>query len=248
MARQDLNLIGFKARMQIHSAAAAAFIFIWSTTAMRVTSLKSFSKVALIAAGSLLLSSCDRLLTPDFNTEIAELRSGGYVLDKDHASLVFEINHLGFSTFIGSFDDFDASLNFDPENVGNSSLEVIVNMDSLDVNLPEFEEELKSDSWFDVAAFPQAVYRTTSFVEARDENTFVFAGDLTLHGVTAPVNLVVDFNGGGRNVLTRSYTLGFEASATFLRSDFGVSRFTNFGVGDEITLDINVEFREAESE
>ena len=48
--------------------------------------------------------------------------------------------------------------------------------------------------------------------------------------------------------MTRSYTLGFEASATFLRSDFGVSRFTNFGVGDEITLDINVEFREAESE
>ncbi len=204
------------------------------------------SRIALIAAGSLLLSSCDRLLTPDFNTEISELRSGGYVLDKDHASLVFEINHLGFSTFIGSFDSFDAALDFDPENVGNSSLEVIVDMNSLDVNLPDFEEELKGSNWFDVAQFPQAIYRTTSFVEARDENTFVFAGDLTLHGETAPVNLVVDFNGGGRNVLTRSYTLGFEASASFLRSDFGVSRFTNFGVGDEINLDINVEFREPE--
>jgi len=159
---------------------------------------------------------------------------------------VFKINHLGFSTFIGSFDDFDASLDFDAENIANSSLEVIVNMNSLDVNLPEFEEELKGSNWFDVEAFPQAVYRTTAFVESRDENTFVFAGDLTLHGVTAPVNLVIDFNGGGRNVLTRSYTMGFEAEATFLRSDFGVSRFTNFGVGDEINLDINVEFQAAD--
>ena len=213
---------------------------------MRTNLFSSFSKIALVAGGALLLSSCDRLLTPDFNTDVTELRSGGYVLDKDHASLVFEINHLGFSTFIGSFDDFDAALDFDPENVGNSSLEVIVNMDSLDVNLPEFEEELKGSSWFDVATVPQAVYRTTSLAETRDENTFVFAGELTLHGVTAPVNLVVDFNGGGRNVLTRSYTLGFEAEAEFLRSDFGVSRFTNFGVGDAITLAVNVEFREAE--
>lgn len=213
---------------------------------MHATFAKLSSKFAVVIAGSLLLTSCDRLLTPDFNTQISELRSGGYVLDKDHASLVFEINHLGFSTFIGSFDDFDAALDFDPENVGNSSLEVLINMDSLDVNLPEFEEELKGSSWFDVATFPQAIYRTTGLVETRDENTFVFGGDLTLHGVTAPLDLVVDFNGGGRNVLTRSYTLGFEASANFLRSDYGVSRFTNFGVGDEITLDINVEFREAE--
>lgn len=100
---------------------------------MRTNLFSSFSKIALVAGGALLLSSCDRLLTPDFNTDVTELRSGGYVLDKDHASLVFEINHLGFSTFIGSFDDFDAALDFDPENVGNSSLEVIVNMDSLEI-------------------------------------------------------------------------------------------------------------------
>jgi len=201
--------------------------------------------LSLILASSVFLVSCDRILAPDFNTDVAELRGGGYVLDPDHASLVFKINHLGFSTFIGSFDSFDASLDFDPENIENSSLEVIVDMNSLDVNLPEFEEELKGSNWFDVAQFPQAVYRTTSFVEATDENTFVFAGDLTLHGVTAPVNLTVDFNGGGRNVLTRSYTLGFQAQATFLRSDFGVSRFTNFGVGDEINIDVNVEFQAA---
>lgn len=213
---------------------------------MLIRSLSKYRLPALMLACSALLVSCDRLLAPDFNTDVTELRGGGYTVDPDHASLIFKINHLGFSTFIGSFDEFDAALDFDPENIENSTLEVIVDMSSLDVNLPEFEEELKGSNWFDVERFPQAVYRTTSFVEAVDENTFVFAGDLTMHGVTAPVNLVVDFNGGGRNVLTRSYTMGFEATASFLRSDFGVDRFTNFGVGDEINLDINVEFQAAD--
>jgi polyisoprenoid-binding protein YceI len=202
--------------------------------------------VALALVSSAVLVSCDRLLTPDFNTDVAELRGGAYVLDKDHASLVFEINHLGFSTFIGGFDDFDASLDFDPENIANSNLEVIVNMSSLDVNLPEFEQELLGSNWFDAEQFPQSIYRTTSYVGPGDgEGVHVFQGDLTMHGVTAPVTLNVIFNGGGRNFLTRSYTLGFKANATFKRSDFGVDRFTNFGVGDDITLAINVEFQES---
>jgi len=204
--------------------------------------VKNLGRVSVILSCSVLLMSCDRLLTPDFNTEITELRSGAYALDPDHAALLFKINHLGFSTFIGRFTEFDATLDFDPENIENSSLEVIVDMASLDVNLPEFAEELRGDNWLDVENFPQAVYRSTSFVESIDENSFVFAGDLTFHGVTAPVNLRIDFNGGGRNFLTRSYTLGFSASASFLRSDFGVDRFTSFGVGDEIELEIHVEF------
>ena len=199
-------------------------------------------RFSIILACSVLLMSCDRLLTPDQTTEITELRSGAYALDTDHAALLFKINHLGFSTFLGRFTDFDATLDFDPENIENSSLEVIVNMASIDVNLPEFEEELRGDNWLDTEGYPQAVYRTTEFVEFIDDNTFVFAGDLTFHGVTAPVNIEVSFHGGGRNFLTRSYTVGFSASATFLRSDFGVDRFTSFGVGDEIELEIHVEF------
>jgi len=189
--------------------------------------------------------SCDRLLTPDQTTEITELRSGNYTLDSDHAALLFKINHLGFSTFLGRFTDFDATLDFDPENIENSSLEVVVNMASINVNLPEFEEELRGDNWLDTEGFPQAAYRTTEFVEFVDENTFIFAGELTFHGVTAPVNLEINFHGGGRNFLTRSYTVGFSASATFLRSEFGVDRFTSFGVGDEIELEIHVEFMAA---
>ncbi len=204
-----------------------------------------YGRLSMLLACVAFLASCDRLLTPGQTTDITELRSGAYTLDTDHAALLFKINHLGFSTFVGRFTGLDATLDFDPENIENSTLEVIIDMSSLDVNLPEFEEELRGDNWLDVETYPQAMYRTTSFVESTGENSFVFAGDLTFHGVTAPVNLEITFHGGGRNFLTRSYTLGFSANATFQRSEFGVDRFTSFGIGDEIELEIHVEFMDA---
>ena len=206
------------------------------------TFLGKIRQPLLILACSTALAGCDRLITPDFNTEVQELRTGQYTLDKDHASLLFKVDHLGFSTYVGRFNDFDATLDFDPENVENSSVEVIVETASLDVNNPEFAEDLRND-WFDVENFPQAIYRTTRFVES-EGNTFVFEGDLTLMGTTAPVTLTINSNGGGRNFLTRRYTLGFSASTTFQRSDFGMDNLVSFGVGDDIELEIHVEFQE----
>ena len=206
-----------------------------------------YGKLVAIMLAPSLLFSCSRILTPDQTSEVTEVRAGQYVLDPNHASLIWKLNHLGFSTFIGTFNEFEASLDFDPEDIENASLEVVINTSSLDVDIPEFEDELRGDNWFDVAVFPQAVYRTTRFVESIDEDTFLFEGDLTLLGTTAPVNLEVNFHGGGRNFLTRSYTVGFSGSAKFNRSDFGLDRFTSFGVGDEIDLEIHVEFMDAGS-
>ncbi|KKO12698.1 YceI family protein [Pseudohongiella sp.] len=204
-----------------------------------------YRQVLLVLASSAALVSCDRLITPDFETSVAELRGGQYTLDKEHATLLWKIDHLGFSRYIGRFDDFDATLDFDAENVENSSLEVIIDTASLDVNNEAFAEDLRGDDWFDVANHPQAVFRTTAFVEAVDEDTFVFDGDLTLLGNTGPVTMTVNFNGGGRNFLTRRYTLGFSATAEFLRSDFGLDNMVSFGVGDEIQIEVHVEFQDS---
>lgn len=203
-----------------------------------------YTRFSLILVSAGLLVSCDRILTPDFETEITEVKSGQYTIDPDHATVLWKINHLGFSTFIGRFNDIDASLDFDPENFGNSSLEVVINTASLDINNAEFAEELRGSNWFDTETFPQAIYRTTSLIESNDDNTFVFAGELTLLGTTAPVNINITFHGGGRNFLTRKNTIGFSATTSFIRSEFGLDRFTSFGVGDEIELEIHIEFQE----
>ena len=143
-----------------------------------------YTRLICLTVLTSVLFNCSRILTPDQTTEVTEVRAGQYVLDPNHASLIWKLNHLGFSTFIGTFNDFEASLDFDPEDIENAGLEVVINTSSLDVDIPEFEEELRGDNWFDVGVHPQAVYRTTSFLEAIDEDTFIFAGDLTLLGTT----------------------------------------------------------------
>jgi len=204
-----------------------------------------FPRLLLLLSAALVLASCDRILTPGFETSVQDLRGGQYSLDKDHAVLLWKINHLGFSSYIGRFNEFDASLDFDPENIENASLEVIIDTASIDVGNPDFEDDLRGSSWFDVENHPQAVFRTTSFVESLSEDTFVYRGDLTFLGTTAPVDLTVTFNGGGNNFLTRRYTLGFTATTTFQRSDFGLTNLVRFGIGDDVELEVHVEFQAA---
>ena len=199
-------------------------------------------RISVILACSALLLSCERLASPNFKTELVEARPGQYTLDKDHGALLFKLDHYGYSTYIGSFNDMNASLDWDPENIENSSLEVVINTASIDVNNPEFEEELRGSNWFDVENYPQATFRTTSFLESNG-NTFMFEGDLTLMGTTAPVTLSANFKRSGFVLLTRSNTIGFSASAIFQRSVFGLGRFRPM-VGDDIELEISVEFQE----
>jgi len=202
-------------------------------------------RLVCVVACSALLFSCDGMLTPDQKTDIQAVKGGKYALDKDHGSLIFKLNHLGFSTYVARFNKLDAALDFDPENIEKSTLEVIVDMASIDVNSAAFAEQLRGSDWLDAGQFPQAVYKTTRYVGSTEKNVFSFEGDLTFHGVTKPVTLNVTFHGGGRNMLTRKNTLGFSANTTFKRSDFGVGKFTSMGIGDDITLDINVEFQES---
>lgn len=201
-------------------------------------------QLAVVLTGAVLLAACDGKLAPTtVDTEVVAMKAGQYTLDKDHASLLFKVNHLSFSTYIGRFNALDASLDFDPEKIENSKLQVTVDMKSLDVNNPKFAEDLRGSSWLDVEKFPQAVFKTTKFVSSTDKNKFKFEGDLTFHGVTAPVTLDVTFHGGGRNFLTRKFTLGFSASTKFKRSAFGMDNMVSFGVGDDIELEIHAEFQ-----
>ena len=206
--------------------------------------LSNFVRSASVVACSVFLLSCDGVLTPDQKTDLQEVKGGKFSLDKDHTSLLFKLNHLGFSTYVGRFNKVDATLDFDPANIEKASMEVIVDMTSIDVNNAAFAEQLRSSDWLDATQFPQAVFKTTRYAGSKEKNVFAFDGDLTFHGVTKPVTLDVTFHGGGRNMLTRKNTLGFSAHAAFKRSEFGVGKFTSMGVGDDITLDINVEFQE----
>ncbi len=189
----------------------------------------------------IVLSGCSSLIQPNIKSGIFEIKQGNYQLDKKHATVLFKVNHLGFSKFIGRFNDFDASLVFDTKNFSNSKLSAVVNMESIDVNNKSFEKTLKNSQWLDVKRFPQARFETTS-ADIVSDNKAVFNGVLNFRGVTAPLAIKVTFNGGATNILTQKYTLGFEASGEFKRSDFGMGRYVP-SIGDAIELEIHVEFQ-----
>lgn len=192
---------------------------------------------------SLVLSAvagCASLVAPKVASEPAALKAGAYALDQNHASLLFKVNHLGYSTYVGRFEKLDATLDFDAADVTAAHVEAKIGIASLDVANDAFAQTLTGGAWFDAAAYPEAVFRSTS-IEKTGEKSGRLTGELTLHGVTAPVTLDVAFNGGAQDLLRGGYVVGFSAKGNFSRKTFGVDRFEGI-VGDDVEIDIEAEF------
>lgn len=147
------------------------------------------------------------------------------------------------STYVGRFNKFDASLDFDPDNISATELNGIIEITSLDINNSALAEDLMSRTWFDAEKFPQAVFSTRE-VQVVGGNEFDFVGNLDWRGVIKPVTLRVTFNGGATNILTGKYTLGFAAKGSILRSNFGMDAYIPI-VGDKIDIEIYAEFQKS---
>ena len=202
--------------------------------------LKRFCQLLAILALFTALTGCASLLAPKVQPEVAKLKGGQYELDKTHVSLLFKIQHLGLSTYVGRFNEVDASLDFDPANLTAMQLDAIVEIDSLDINNPGLKDDLMDGTWFAQKSYPQARFSTLS-VRPISDAEFEFTGNLDWRGVVKPITLKATFHGGANNILTGKYTLGFSASGSFLRSDFGMDAYIPL-VGDEVKLEVYAEF------
>ncbi len=186
-------------------------------------------------------ASCASALAPSVNTDPTALKPGNYELDRDHAALIFKVGHLGFSKYVGRFERFDVSLDFDEDNPESAKIEAVVDMTSLDVANDPFANVLMGPNWFDANQFPETIFRSTG-IEITGDNTGVMTGNLTMHGLTQPVSMVVTFNGGGFDRLRGAYIIGMSAQTGVSRRSFGVSRF-GILVSDKVELEIEAEFR-----
>ena len=195
-------------------------------------------RLLLLSCG--LLGSCTSLVRPNFTQELVELRSGQYQLDKMHSYLNFRIDHLGLSKIIGRFNDFEATLDFDPQNPTAMQLSGVVAANSIDINNTDLENTLQESDWLDTERFPQIVF-TSESVTVAGNNSLAVNGTLTMRGISKPVTLDTGFNGGADNIITRKYTIGFQAGASILRSEFGMDTFTAFA-GDVIEIELHGEF------
>lgn len=175
--------------------------------------------------------------------------AGSYTLDKAHASLIFSVSHIGFSSYTSSFGEFDATLQFDPQKLERSSVTVTIN--PLSLNLPSpppgFTEQVLGKQWLNVEEFPNITFKSTE-VEVTGPNAMTIDGVLDLHGVKKEITLKATYNGGyAGHPMDPQARIGFSATGAFKRSDFGIdygipAPGSKMGVGDEITVTIEAEF------
>jgi polyisoprenoid-binding protein YceI len=181
--------------------------------------------------------------------EPANVPAGAYKLDKYHASLIFRVNHLGFSRYTSKFSSFDAQLQFDPRNLAASSVFATVDPTSLTLDNPPagFLDELLSANLLDAKQFPTMTFRSTK-VEALSPTKARVTGDFTMHGVTKPVILEATFNGGyNGHPMDPNARIGFSARGTLKRSEFGIGYGipepgSTMGVSDAVDIEIEAEF------
>jgi polyisoprenoid-binding protein YceI len=167
---------------------------------------------------------------------------GTYAIDPLHAQVIFMVRHMGLSTFYGRFGKVTGTLVGDPAAPDQATLDAQIDMTTIDTHVPELDKELKDDV-FDSAKFPTATFKATK-ITVTGENTGTVTGDLTLKGVTKPLTLNVTFNGGRNSPIPFSpYRIGFDATGTINRSDFGLTGYIWGGfVGDAVTIAIEAEF------
>jgi polyisoprenoid-binding protein YceI len=163
-----------------------------------------------------------------------------YTLDPTHTYPSFEADHFGgLSVWRGKFDTTSGKVVYD-KDAKSGSIDVTVDMTSVDFGMPKLNEHAKSPEIFDAAKFPTATY-SGKFSKFKGATPTEAQGTLTLHGVTKPVTLVINSFKCMQSPMTKKEVCGADASASFSRADFGVNFGDKYGFKQEVKLQIQVE-------
>ena len=167
-----------------------------------------------------------------------------YNLDASHSQIVFSYQHLGFSTTWGMFSGFEGEIMFDADAPASSSVSVSMPLKSMLTGWEKRFEHFMSPDFFN-ATDDSMVSFTSTGIEVTGESSAKITGDLNINGVTKSVVLDAVLNQNAEHPMAGKPWLGFNASTTILRSDFGVGKFAPY-VGDELDVMISIEAAKAE--
>ena len=162
-----------------------------------------------------------------------------FAIDPTHTFPAFEVDHLAFSKHRGRFNRTSGTVVLD-RVAKRGEIELRVEAASIDTGHEALEKVLKSDSFFDAEKFPELRF-ASSQLDFEGERLVAVHGTLTMKGVSRPLSLRVDHFHCGRQLMRPGLICGANASGRLLRSEFGIDKYINFGIGDEVRLSIQVE-------
>jgi polyisoprenoid-binding protein YceI len=162
-------------------------------------------------------------------------------LDKAHAKLGFSITHMLVSEVEGSFKNFDIKLNAPKEDFTDAQVELSADINSMDTQNEMRDAHLKKEDFFHAEKNPTLNFKSTSLKKV-EENKYKLNGNLTMMGVTKPVEF--DVKGlVGKHPMNGKTIAGFKVTGTIKRSDFGMgANFPAVALSNEVEIRANAEF------
>jgi len=175
----------------------------------------------------------------------ASAATSTWQLDPAHTSAQFAVKHLAISTVRGAFSNVKGTIILDDADISKSSVDVTIDVSTVDTRVPDRDKDLKSDKFFDVAHYPTMTFKSTK-VEQAGPGKLKVTGDLTIRGTTKPVVLDVDGPTAPVKDPWGNQRAAVNATTKVNRQDFGVkwnATMDNGGVvvGDEVSITIDAE-------
>ncbi|HWE84245.1 MAG TPA: YceI family protein [Terracidiphilus sp.] len=171
---------------------------------------------------------------------LALAQTSTWNIDPAHSSVDFTVKHMSLSNVHGHFGAIKGSITMNDADITKSSVTVTIDTTTVDTGVQMRDNDLKSPNYFDVAKFTTATFASTSVSGGGGHLTI--NGNLTLHGVTKPVTLDVEGPTGPVNGMDHKPHVGFSATTTLNRKDFGIGANTPDNVvSNEIRLTIDLD-------
>ncbi|MCB0851316.1 MAG: YceI family protein [Bacteroidetes bacterium] len=173
-------------------------------------------------------------------------------VDKGHSSVVFSVRHF-CSDVVGSFDDFDGEIKFDPDDLATSSISFTVQVGSVNTKNERRDGHLQSADFFNAEQWPTMKFESTSISKKKKKGSvyYLAKGKLTVRDVTKEIEIPVNYLGSMENTRRKgSYVGGFNTEFMINRNDYGVGTgdwAATTTIGDEVKITVNVEVRRSDS-
>ncbi|MGN6647370.1 MAG: YceI family protein [Cytophaga sp.] len=172
-----------------------------------------------------------------------------WVIDPMHSDVQFKIKHLVISTVTGSFRIFEGTAVTEGDDFEHAKIHFTMDVKSIDTNQKQRDEHLQNGDFFEADLYPKIIFESTSFTKTGG-NFYKMAGNLTLKGVTKPIELTVEYGGSQRSI-QGVLKHGFEVTGIINRAEFGMSWNVitdtgGLGLGEDIKLVANIQVAKLE--
>lgn len=163
-------------------------------------------------------------------------------LDNSHTRVGFSVEHLGFSTTMGRFNDVDGTLSYDIKAPNKTQMQFVIDTNSIDTAWDARDEHLRKDEFFNVAKYPTMTFKSTQVDFINPQQAKVM-GDFTLLGKTMPLTLDVTLKKIANSPMTKEPVIGFRATGNIDRAAYGMTAFAK-GITTDVPIQIDGELVE----